>query len=139
MNYLIDTNVISELASKKPNSNVIKWFSQIPVNAFYLSVLTIGEIRKGIEKVRDERRKHKLLIWLEHELPKMFQARVLPISIEIADRWGRLQCQVNRTLPAIDSLLAATALHHDLTLVTRNTEDFADCPNLEIINPWQKE
>ncbi len=136
MNYLLDTNVISELVSVKPNTNVIAWFEQIPTNAFYLSVLTVGEIRKGIEKVTDKKRKNALLIWLEHELIEMFRERILIISMQVADRWGRLQCQAKRTLPAIDSLIAATALHHDMALVTRNTTDFADCPGLEIINPW---
>lgn len=136
MNYLLDTNVISELVSPTPNPKVIKWISLIPITAFYLSVLTFGEIRKGIEKVKDNKRKKKLLVWLEHDLVAMFGPRVLSVSVQVADRWGRLQGQVKRTLPAIDSLIAATALHHDLALVTRNVEDFLDCPSLEIINPW---
>lgn len=136
MNYLLDTNVISELVSAKPNKNVIIWFEQIPADAFFLSVLTLGEIRKGIEKLQDNKREKKLLLWLEHDLPQMFGERILMISLQVADRWGRLQGQVKRTLPAIDSLIAATALHHDMTLVTRNVEDFSDCYGLEIINPW---
>lgn len=137
MNYLLDTNVISELVSStKPNSNVIAWFEQIPIHAFFLSVLTLGEIRKGIEKVKDNKRKKKLLIWLEHDLIEMFEERILAITAPVADRWGRLQHQVIRTLPAIDSLIAATALHYDMTLVTRNTGDFSDCSGLEVINPW---
>ena len=136
MNYLIDTNVISELVAARPNAHVISWFEQVPVNAFFLSVLTLGEIRKGIEKIKDNKRKKKLLIWLEHDLVTMFDRRILVISTDVADRWGRLQCQVKRTLPAIDSLIAATALHHDMTLVTRNINDFSDCPGLEVINPW---
>jgi predicted nucleic acid-binding protein len=137
MNYLIDTNVISELASIRPNANVISWFEQISSEAAFLSVLTLGEIRKGIEKVKDNKRKKRLLIWFEHDLIKMFSERILAISVEVADRWGRLlQCQVTRTIPAIDSLIAATALHYDMTLVTRNMNDFVDCPGLEIINPW---
>lgn len=136
MNYLIDTNIISELVSAKPNPNVIKWFEQIPLEAVYLSVLTIGEIRKGIEKLNDSKKKQQLLPWLEHELPKMFDMRIIPISVEVADRWGRLLNLSNRTLPAINSLIAATALHYDMTLVTRNTQDFSDCQNLELINPW---
>lgn len=136
MTYLVDTNVVSELVSIKPNSNVITWFNQIPADALFLSVLTLGEIRKGVEKVKDNKRKKKLLIWLEHDLTEMFGDRILTISTQVADRWGRLQCQVTRTLPAIDSLIAATALHHDMALVTRNIEDFSDCPGLEVINPW---
>ena len=138
MNYLIDTNVISELVNPKPNPNVIAWFTHIPTESTFLSVITIGEIRKGVEKIKDNKKKSRLLMWLEHELLKIFDERILDISIHIADRWGRLQCQVTRTLPAIDSLLAATALHFDMTLVTRNTDDFSDCPGLELINPWHK-
>ena len=136
MKYLLDTNVISELVSTKPHRNVIKWFDLIPAYAIFLSVLTLGEIRKGVEKVKDTKRKKKLLLWLEQDLPNMFNARILPISIEVADRWGRLQGQVTQTLPAIDSLIAATALHHDMALVTRNVADFSDCYGLEVINPW---
>lgn len=136
MSYLIDTNVISELVSARPHRNVITWVEQIPIDATYLSVLTLGEIRKGVETVKNNARKKKLLIWLEHDLVKMFDRRILEISIEVADRWGRLQFHAKRTLPAIDSLIAATALHHDMTLVTRNIADFSDCPGLEIMNPW---
>lgn len=138
MSYLLDTNVISEIVSVKPHANVISWLKQIPTHSFFLSVLTLGEIRKGIEKTKNNPRKKKLLIWLEHDLPKMFDQRILAISIEVADRWGRLQSEVKRSLPAIDSLIAATALHHDMALVTRNIEDFHDCPGLEIINPWNE-
>ena len=77
------------------------------------------------------------MLWLESELPETFSHRILPITREIADRWGRLQYLVKRPLPATDSLLAATALHHDMTLVTRNTKDFLALPGLEMINPWK--
>lgn len=136
MNYLIDTNVISELVSAKPHSRVIQWFDDIPAGNIFLSVLTLGEIRKGVEKVKDKQRKMKLLTWLEHDLATMFNKRILPISLEVADRWGRLQAQVAQPFPAIDCLLAATALHHDMALVTRNVDDFSSAPGLEIINPW---
>ena len=89
-----------------------------------------------MEPIKDNKRKTKLLIWLEHDLVKMFDIRILTLSIEVADRWGRLQSQVKRTLPAIDSLIAATALHHDMALVTRNIDDFSDCRGLQVINPW---
>lgn len=138
MNYLIDTNVISEAFHTKPDQNVQKWFHKIPNHALFLSVLTIGEIRKGIEKASDIKRKQKLVLWLENDISHLFHNRILSITFEIADRWGRLQHQVKRPLPAIDSLLAATALHHDMALVTRNIKDFSDCPGLEIINPWEK-
>lgn len=138
MNYLLDTNIISELVSKKPNPHVVQWLAKIPANNTFLSVLTLGEIRKGIEKVSNLNRKQQLLIWLENELPSMFHQRILPVTSDVAEHWGKLQAQVKRSLPAIDSLLAATALHHDMTLVTHNVKDFCDCPGLEIINPWIK-
>lgn len=135
MNYLADTNVLSELVKAKPDAQVVKWFAQLPLKNIFLSVLTLGEIRKGIESVADVKRKEKLRIWLEHELPEAFHQRILAITFEVADRWGRLQGELKRPLPAIDSLIAATALHHDLALVTRNTADFV-YPGLEVINPW---
>lgn len=136
MNYLLDTNVVCEPLRSKPDGNVRKWFHQAPNHCFYLSVLTIGEIRKGVEKINDQKKKQKIMLWLENDIPQLFHNRILPITFEISDRWGRLQYQVKRPLPAIDSLLAATALHHDMTLVTRNTKDYCDCPGLEIVNPW---
>lgn len=135
MSYLLDTNVISELVRAKPHNPVIEWFKTIPDEALYLSVLTLGEIRKGVEKLSDLRRQEKLRLWLEIELPQWFENRILPIDAHVADRWGRLQSDMKKPLPAIDSLIAATALHHDLRIVTRNVQDF-QYPGLEIICPW---
>ena len=101
----------------------------------YLSALTLGEIRKGVENVPDRERRLKLLDWLEIELPAFFSSRILSVDVPVADRWGRLQAEAQRPLPAVDSLLAATALHHQLRLVTRNAKDF-EHPGLEVINPW---
>jgi predicted nucleic acid-binding protein len=103
----------------------------------YLSALTLGEIRQRAENVPDpdpERRLH-LLDWLEIAPPAFFSGRILPVDVPGADRWGRLQAQARHPLPAVDSLLAATALHHQLRLLTRNAKDF-DHPGLEVINPW---
>lgn len=136
MSYLLDTNIISELVRAQPNKQVITWFSDKPNDALYISVLTLGEIRKGVEKLTDTARKEKLTLWLEHELPKWFYKRILPIEHEVADRWGRLLGKCKISLPAIDSLLAATAIQYNLTLVTHNTRDFMPIPLLEIIDPW---
>lgn len=136
MSYLLDTNVISETVRPRPDRAVIAWLEQIPGEAIYVSVLTLGEIRKGIEGLADHPRREKLRVWLEHELPEWFEGRVLAIDMVVADRWGRLMASEGRPLPTIDSLLAATALHYELRLVTRNTKDF-DFPGLEIINPWE--
>ncbi len=135
MSYLLDTNALSELRRKLPDPGVVGWFSQRPPATLYLSVLTLGEIRKGIEGVSDEMRRQTLLDWLETDLPTYFTGRILSIDGPVADRWGRLVAAAGRPLPAIDSLLAATALSHDLVLVTRNVKDFAGLP-VQLFNPW---
>lgn len=136
MSYLLDTNVLSELRRRVPDPAVVAWVEGRPASTFFVSVLTLGEIRKGIESLADERRRLRLLDWLEADVPAFFAGRILAIDLPIADRWGRLLAQAGRPIPAIDSLLAATALQHGLRLVTRNVRDFA-FPGLEIINPWQ--
>jgi toxin FitB len=135
VSYLLDTNVISELVRPKPTKAVLAWFENIPSEALNISVLTWGEIRKGVEHMPDGARREKLRLWLEHDLAEWFGSRVLPVDIPVADRWGRLLAQMGRPVPSIDSLLAATALHHELRLVTRNQKDF-NYPGLEVINPW---
>ena len=134
MSYLVDTNVLSELRRKQPQPEVVAWFTQRPRQTLYLSVLTLGEIRKGIERL-GAARQQPLLDWLEVELPNYFLGRLLAVDAHTADRWGRLLASAGRPLPAVDSLLAATALQHDLTLVTRNTADFAGT-GVRLINPW---
>jgi hypothetical protein len=135
LSYLLDTNVLSELRRKMPNAGVVEWFARRPASTLYLSVLTLGGLRKGVEGVADANRRTALVDWLEAELPTFFTGRVLPVDAQVADRWGRLVAAANRPVPAIDSLLAATAAHHGLSLVTRNVPDFADF-GLEVINPW---
>lgn len=135
MSYLIDTNVISELARPKPAQSVAAWFEEVADEALHLSVLTLGQLRRGVEKLPSGKRKEKLRYWLEQELPAWFGERLLPIDSGVADIWGRLQAGAQRTLPAVDSLLAATALHHQLRLVTRNSSDF-EVAGLVTINPW---
>jgi predicted nucleic acid-binding protein len=136
LSYLIDTNVLSELRSRKANANVVAWVRARPRQALYLSVLSLGEIRKGIEAVADPAFRQTLTDWLEVQLPDWFVGRLLGIDAQVADRWGRVQASAGRTLPAIDGLLAATALQHDLTLVTRNTKDFAGL-SVPLVNPWE--
>ena len=135
MSYLIDTNVLSELRRKLPHPGVSAWFAQRPASSLYLSVLTLGELRKGIDGVNDEARKLALSDWLNTDLSVFFLGRVLSIDEQVADRWGQLVAAAGRPLPAIDSLLAATALVHRLTVVTRNAKDFEGL-GLAVINPW---
>ena len=135
MSYLIDTCALSELRRKNPDDNVVGWFEARSQQGLYLSVLTLGEIRKGVEALADARRKDKILNWLEHELPFWFEDRILPIDAGVADEWGRLLARVGRSLPAIDSLIAATAIHSRLTVVTRNVSDF-NYAGVDVFNPW---
>ena len=133
--WLVDTNVISELRRRDPDANVRAWFAQRPATELYLSVLTLGEIRKRVEALADSGRRTELHQWLERELPVFFAERVLSIDAGVAHQWGQLLAEAGRSLPAIDSLLAATALHHNLVLVTRNLKDVAGLP-VQVLNPW---
>lgn len=135
MNYLLDTNVISETVCDKPKTIVMNWLSSISPDNLYLSVLVTGEIRKGVEQLKICPRRKHIEHWLEHELPVYFRNRILDVTQAIGDCWGKLLGAKKSSVPAIDSLLAATAIHHNLCLVTRNTKDF-QYPNLEIFNPW---
>lgn len=135
MSYLLDTNVVSETVRRRPHLSVIAWLEELPSEAVFISVLTLGEIRKGVEQLTDRKRRERLRLWLEQDLPAWFEGRVLAIDRAVADRWGRLLAEARRPLPSIDSLLAATALHHELRLVTRNAGDFR-YPGLEVVDPW---
>lgn len=139
MKYLLDTNVISELIAKQPNQQVVRWIDALDTNSVYLSVITIGELRKGIEKLADLPRKDILSAWLIDDLLVRFEGRVLPVDIDVMLIWGELTGRlehVGRPLPAIDLLIAALAIHHTCSLVTRNEDDFKDT-GVTILNPWK--
>lgn len=127
MSYLIDTNVLSELRREVPEPGVVDWFTRRPPSTLFLSVLTLGEIRKGIEGASDAQRRQVLTDWLETDLPLFFTGRILSVDASVTNRWGRLLGNAGRPLPAIDSLLAGTAMVHDLVLVTRNTRTSQAC------------
>ena len=135
MSYLIDTCALSELVKPTPAPQVVAWFDAAPQDALFVSALTLGEIRRGVEKLTDGRRRDRITAWLEIELPGWFGGRVLPVDAAVADEWGRLTARVRQTLPGIDGLLAATALRHRLVVVTRNLADFA-ATGVEAYNPW---
>jgi tRNA(fMet)-specific endonuclease VapC len=140
MNYLLDTNVISELISKQPNKKVVEWLDHLDPNTIYLSVITIGEIRKGIEKLPASKRRDRVKEWLEADLFLRFQGRILEITTEVMLIWGELTGRLEnegKRITAIDSLLAATALHGNYRLVTRNEHDFQHT-GVTIINPWKE-
>ena len=136
--YLLDTNCVSELVRVKPESRVVEWMEATDEAVLYLSVLTFGEIRKGLAGLPQGRRRTHLETWLEVELQARFAGRILPIDAPVADRWGLLAAQAKSrgmSLPIIDGLLAATALHYNLTVVTRNSSDFQNA-QVQVLNPW---
>jgi len=140
MKYLLDTCVISELVAKQPNSHVLEWIDSVDPDGVYLSVITIGEITKGIEKLPNSKRRQELNDWLENELLIRFQENLIDLNANILIKWGQLNARLEingQKMPAIDSLIAATALEQGLVLVTRNEADFAGT-GVEIVNPWKQ-
>lgn len=138
MTFLLDTCVISELVAKHPNQKVVEWLdAQVP-DTLYISIITIGEIAKGISKITESKRKESLMKWLNETLPSRFNDRILGLDFSTMVLWGNLVGQLEqkgRPLPAMDSLIAAIAIHNGLSLVTRNEKDFAGT-GVVIINPW---
>lgn len=136
--FLLDTNIVSELIKPQPEIKLAKWIETTAEALLFLSVLTIGEIRKGIASQHDPRRRAKLEAWLVGDLQVRFAGRVLLIDAAIAERWGRLAAEgekAGRPIAVIDGLLAATAQHHDLTFVTRDTAGLTRT-GVSLFNPW---
>jgi predicted nucleic acid-binding protein len=137
--FLLDTNCISEVVRPNPEPRVLSWLEATDERLLYLSVLTVGEIRKGVAGLPRGRRRSRLESWLELELQVRFSGRILPIDAAVADRWGILTLEAKQKglgIATFDGLLAATALHFNLTLVSRNVNDFASTPVL-LLDPWR--
>jgi toxin FitB len=137
--YLLDTNVISELTKLQPESKVVSWFQSTSEELLYLSVLAIGEIRKGITLLPRSNQRVLVESWLANDLVSRFAGRIIEVNLDIAERWGLISAQAKiagTPLAVIDGLMAATALHHNLTLVTRNTKD-VQVAGINTLNPWQ--
>jgi predicted nucleic acid-binding protein len=137
--FLLDTNIISELIQLRPEPKVVAWIEAADESLLYLSVLTLGEIRKEIAALPRTSRRGQLAAWLASDLRARFSGRILPVDEAVADRWGSLTGEASRKgirLPVIDGLLAATALSHNLTLVTRNATDMA-ATGVPTLNPWE--
>jgi hypothetical protein len=136
---LLDTNVISELMKPRATERVVTWVAETPEPLLHLSVITIGEVRKGIDLLPEGApRRASLQSWLDHDLRLRFAGRLLTFDDAVAERWGQIEAIAKRsrvTLPTIDAQLAATALHHNLTLVTRNTADLRPT-GAALFNPW---
>lgn len=138
MKYLLDTCVISELIRPKPDQIVLSWLQKQSENDLYLSVLTFGEIEKGITKAPNLTRKKSLQLWVENDLKKRFEGRIIPIDLDVSIKWGAIQGEaelVGRPMPAIDGLIAVSGLIHNCVVVTRNTSDMQQS-SVELLNPW---
>ncbi|HEX3250211.1 MAG TPA: type II toxin-antitoxin system VapC family toxin [Pyrinomonadaceae bacterium] len=138
--FLLDTNIISELVKPRPEANVTDWIESTDESLLYLSVLTLGEIRRGIATLPQSRRRVSLEAWLDKDLRARFESRILDIDQGVADRWGQLTATARNmgiVLPVIDRLLAATALEHNMTLVTRDTGQIPSI-GVAVFNPWAK-
>jgi tRNA(fMet)-specific endonuclease VapC len=139
MKYLLDTCVISELIARQPNEQVVRWIDSLDASSVYLSVITIGEIRKGIEKLPASQRKDALIKWLHDDLLVRFSERIVALDVEVMLEWGELTGRLEREgmkMSAVDSLIAAIVLQGDFSLVTRNEDDFQNA-EIAILNPWK--
>jgi toxin FitB len=141
VSFLLDTNVISEWVKARPNRGVVAWLAAVDEDQVFISVVTLAELRYGIERMTTGGRRNQLTQWLLEELPLRFEGRVLSINHIIADIWGKIVARseaAGRPIGAMDAFIAATAEVHDLTLITRNVSDFETSINA-IINPWAEE
>ncbi len=141
MNYLIDTCVISEFVKRKPNDHVRNWFNQQQETQLFISAISLAEIKKGIYKIKPSQpeRALKLQNWLDR-LELSFSQRILPVNNDVLEQWAQFSASMERqgnTLAVMDSLIAATAHHYDLTIATRNIDDFNSLP-LIVINPFEE-
>ena len=138
MNFLLDTNVVSEWTKPRPDPGVIEWLAETDEDRVYLSVVTLAEIRFGIDRMAVGVRRDRLNEWLRGELPGRFEQRIVTVTSQLADAWGKVLAHgyaVGRPVSAMDALIAATAVHHEFTLVTRNVSDF-ETFDIPVINPW---
>ena len=138
MSWLLDTCVVSELGRKRPDRRVLRWMRDAQDDLQFLSVLTLGELRKGAAKAADPARREAIRRWIDEEIAVTFSDAILPVDLAVAERWGSLCGEAERRgrpRPAIDALLAATALVHGLTLVTRNVTD-VEWTGVAVFNPF---
>ena len=138
MSFLLDTNVISEPMKPRPNSGVLAWLAKADEDRVFISVVTITELRYGVERLSTGSRRERLDAWLRNDLRLRFKERILPVDIEVADACGRLVARrefLGRPIEARDAFIAATAEVHGLTLVTRNAPDFQPAVGA-IVSPW---
>ena len=139
MTYLLDTDIISEFVRPRPDPNVVAWLASVDEERVYLSVVSVAEIQRGVDLLPEGARRLRLATWLRDDLPARFEGRLLAVDQRVAQTWGTLMAQSQRsgmTLGAMDAFLAATASVHGLILVTRNVRDFASA-GISVLNPWE--
>jgi len=137
--YLLDTCLISELTKAVPNQKVADWLKTVPPESLFISVITIGEIRKGLTKLPPSEKLERLTEWL-NTLLLLYAERILPADVSVAEKWGILQGNAEKKgkpMSSLDSLIGATAMLYHLTVVTRNEDDF-DADNIAVMNPWKE-
>lgn len=138
MNLLLDTCVLSEFIKKQPDANVINWLNRQFEEQLYISVITIGELKHGLERLPPSERRERLTRWLDSDIQERFHGRVALIDAAVMLRWGVLHARLEaagKLMSPFDALIAATALTHDLAIVTRNTSDFVNA-GIQLVNPW---
>lgn len=139
MNYLLDTCVISEFTRRQPSQNVIGWMNSVDEEKLFISVITVGEIQRGIERLPNSHRKTELLVWMNNDLLQRFSARMIGIDAPTMFLWGSLIARLEtagQPMSVMDSLIAASALQNNLIAATRNITDFLPS-GVQVINPWE--
>ena len=140
MRYLLDTNVVSEWVRPRPEPRVVRFLADVDEDRVFISVLTLGELRFGIERLPAGARRQRLDEWVRDQLPQRFEGRVLPVDLAVAETWGTILARrekAGKTIGTVDGLLAATAVVHGLTLVTRNVSDFQSSVST-LLDPWKE-
>jgi toxin FitB len=140
VNFLLDTNLVSEWTKPRPNPGVVSWLADADEDRVFISVVTIAELRHGVERLAIGRQRKRLNEWIEGELLFRFEERILPIDAATADAWGRIVAHregLGRPIGTMDAFIAATAQVHKLTLATRNQTDF-EASVAAVVNPWSE-
>jgi toxin FitB len=141
VNFLLDTNVVSEWTKPRPDPGVVRWLAEADEDRIFISVITVAELRHGVERLPAGARRDRLDAWLNEQIPQRFEDRLLAVDAETANGWGRVMARGQaggRPVGAMDAFIAATAERHDLTLVTRNVSDF-NALGLRLVNPWSND
>jgi toxin FitB len=136
--FLLDTNVVSEWVKHRPNRGLVAWLAEVDEDRVFLSVVTLAELRHGIQRMDDGHRRHRLDKWLRDEIPLRFEGRLLAVDSAVTECWGEVVARreaTGRPIDIMDAFIAATAVVHGLALVTRNDADFRSAVN-EVVNPW---